>query len=298
MPNYSEWVDGYINFLMVEKGLSRNTITAYTADIQRFTEYLDHIAIDNWSDIELAVMLKYLIALRTSGLRARTRARHLIALRGFFQYLVNAGTLAHNPTRFIDLPKTGLSLPSVLSTTEMQRLLMAPDATTPRGARDRAMLELGYAAGLRVSELVHLKLNDINLEAAFVRLIGKGAKERVIPIGRHARDCLQHYLTVARHSLLRGRPSDVLFVARAGRAMTRQGFWKLIRKYGQQADIRKPVTPHGLRHAFASHLLEGGADLRVVQVMLGHADISTTQIYTHIARDQLRRQHSKYHPRG
>jgi len=198
----------------------------------------------------------------------------------------------------IDLPKSGLRLPEVLSFKDVEKLLSAPESAKPRGCRDAAMIELLYAAGLRVSELVNLKIQDANLEAGFVRVFGKGSKERVVPIGLYAKEKISLYLEASRPSLLKTLVSPYLFVGRAGKPMTRQGFWKLLRKYAQTAGINKNVSPHSLRHSFASHLLEGGADLRAVQVMLGHVDISTTQIYTHVARERLKSIHTQFHPRG
>jgi integrase/recombinase XerD len=204
----------------------------------------------------------------------------------------------YDPARLIDLPKSGLKLPDVLSVAEVELLLNMPDTGKPLGKRNAAMLELIYAAGLRVSELVNLKLLDLNLEACFVRVLGKGSKERVVPIGTCAKEKIDDYITIARPLLLKSQMSPYLFIARAGKPMTRQGFWKLLKQYARQGGIQKKITPHSLRHSFASHLLEGGADLRAVQIMLGHVDISTTQIYTHIAREHLRQMHEKYHPRG
>jgi integrase/recombinase XerD len=198
----------------------------------------------------------------------------------------------------VDLPRSGLKLPDVLSFNAIDQLLKAPDVDKPNGARDAAMLELMYAAGLRVSELVGVKVQDVNLEAGFVRVYGKGSKERVVPIGQHAIRAIRNFVEQARPQLLKKKASPYLFVARAGRPMTRQGFWKLIKRYALAAGIKQTISPHSLRHSFASHLLEGGADLRAVQIMLGHVDISTTQIYTHVAREQLKRLHQAYHPRG
>jgi integrase/recombinase XerD len=206
--------------------------------------------------------------------------------------------LQHDPARLVDLPKSGLKLPDVLSVEDVKRLLNSPDTNNPRGARDAAMLEILYAAGLRVSELVNLKVQDVNLDACFVRVLGKGSKERVVPFGLHAKNKITQFIKTARPRLLKNRVSGYLFVARAGKPMTRQGFWKRLKQYSQLAGIYKKITPHTLRHSFASHLLEGGADLRAVQVMLGHVDISTTQIYTHVAREHLKNMHKKYHPRG
>jgi len=291
-------VDRYINYLLVEKGLSATTIDAYSADLSRYTAYLTASGAGGVSDNDTQLLLRYLIDMRDEGLTPRSRARHLVSIRGFYRFLVQEKILPADPAALIDLPKSGLRLPDVLSVEEVKRLLDAPDMTRPAGFRDAAMLEMLYAAGLRVSELIRLKLLDVNLEAGFVRVFGKGARERVVPIGKHARDKLEEYLASFRPQLLKQSSSAYLFVARAGKPMTRQGFWKLLKKYALQADILKTVSPHSLRHSFASHLLEGGADLRTVQIMLGHVDIATTQIYTHVARDQLKKMHRRYHPRG
>jgi integrase/recombinase XerD len=239
-----------------------------------------------------------MIALRNAGLSARSRARHLVSIRGFYRFVVQEKMLKHDPARLVDLPKTSLKLPDVLSVEEVSHLLKAPDIKKPLGSRDCAMLELLYAAGLRVSELVNLKLQDVNLEAGFVRVLGKGSRERLVPIGLPAKEKIKSYIEKSRNALLKNKPSSYLFVARAAKPITRQGFWKLLRKYAAQAQLKKKVTPHSLRHSFASHLLEGGADLRTVQVMLGHVDIATTQIYTHVARQQLKALHERFHPRG
>jgi integrase/recombinase XerD len=221
-----------------------------------------------------------------------------VAIRGFYRFLSQEKILPLDPSKLVDLPKTTLKLPDVLSIPEVQRLLNAPDGPKPSRVRDAAMLELLYAAGLRVSELVHLRIQDVQLEAGFVRVIGKGSKERIVPIGQYAREKIKFYFEHARGRLVKDRSSAYLFVARAGRPLTRQGFWKLLRQYARTAGLFKKVTPHSLRHSFASHLLEGGADLRAVQIMLGHADISTTQIYTHVTRERLRELHRRFHPRG
>ena len=291
-------VDQYLNYLLVEKGLSKRTLESYSRDLSRYLAFLLANRVKHVSDSDTSLVLKHLIALRESGLGTRSRARHLVSIRGFYRFLVQENIVERDPTRRVELPKVSLKLPDVLSVKEVQLLLDAPDPKTPLGARDAAMIELLYAAGLRVSELVNLKLQDINLEAGFVRVFGKGSKERVVPIGNYARQTLAHYLETSRKKLLKNLVSAWLFVARAGKPMTRQGFWKLLRRYALKSGVKKKITPHSLRHSFATHLLEGGADLRAVQIMLGHVDISTTQIYTHVAKDHLREIHSKYHPRG
>lgn len=296
--NFDILADQYLNFLIVEKGLASNTISAYASDLMRFFEYSSQHHITKMEDTDTTLILKYMIDLRKEGLNASSRARHLITLRGFYQFLTQEKMLSHDPSTLIDLPKTGLKLPLVLTVADMDKLLAAPDEKNSRGARDAAMIELMYAAGLRVSELIHVKVQDVNLEVCFIRVFGKGAKERVVPIGRFAQKKINHYLQQARPMLLKHHSSQYLFIARAGNPMTRQGFWKLLKKYARSAGIQKDIKPHALRHSFATHLLEGGADLRSVQMMLGHADITTTQIYTHVARDRLREVHRAFHPRS
>jgi integrase/recombinase XerD len=291
-------VDRFINYLMVEKGLSANTIESYSLDLSGYLVFLKNSGINEISEQDTPNLLKYLIELRKNGLNARSRARHLVTIRGFYKFLVQEKIIGHDPAQMVDLPKLGLKLPDVLSVEEIQDLLKVPDLTTHRGQRDAAMLELLYAAGLRVSELIRLKIQDINLEAGFVRVFGKGSKERIVPIGHFAREKVLDYLTFGRPYLLKTYKSHYLFVARAGKPMTRQGFWKLVKQYASKAGLFKKITPHSFRHSFATHLLEAGADLRSVQLMLGHVDISTTQIYTHVVREQLQKLHEKCHPRG
>jgi len=291
-------VDQYLNYLLVEKGLSQKTIEAYSRDIGSYVTFLEDNRSATVSGEDTALILKHLIAMRDSGLSARSRARHLVSIRGLYRFLVQEKILVSDPARLVDLPKSGLKLPDVLTVKDITLLLSAPDTDKPAGLRDAAMLELLYAAGLRVSELIHLNVQNINLTGGYVRVFGKGSRERVVPIGLYAQKRVAHYLEKARPVLLKNTTSRFLFVARAGKPMTRQGFWKLLKRYATRATLKKKITPHSLRHSFASHLLEGGADLRAVQVMLGHVDISTTQIYTHVAREHLKKMHRKYHPRG
>jgi len=298
MATLNQLVDEYINFLLVEKGLSAATIDAYSRDLARYIRFLRANKIQGLAESDTTAILKYLLRLRDQGLGIRSRARHLVTIRGLYRFAVQEKLLKKDPARLVELPKSGVKLPDVLALPEIQKLLAAPDPKSAKGLRDAAMLELLYAAGLRVSELVSLKASAVNLEAGFVRVFGKGSKERVVPMGSHARKKIQTYWEYGRPQLLKTDVSPYLFVARAGNPMTRQGFWKLLKRYGTKAEIQKTITPHSLRHSFASHLLEGGADLRAVQMMLGHVDISTTQIYTHVARDHLKKMHEKYHPRG
>ncbi len=296
-PTLDDLMDQYVTYLLVEKGLSQNTLEAYTGDLKKFFDFLDMLRINDISLVGTSEILKHLISLRNQGVGPRSRGRNLVSIRGFFRFLLQEKVIESDPSKLVELPKTGLKLPDVLSIEEIETLLNAPDTNKATGIRNSAMLELLYAAGLRVSELVSVKLQDVNLEAGFVRVMGKGSKERVVPIGMYAKEKIGLYLRSARTVLLKNFSSPFLFVARAGKPMTRQGFWKLLKKYAVSANIQKKITPHSLRHSFASHLLEGGADLRAVQVMLGHVDISTTQIYTHVARNHLKRMHDKYHPR-
>ena len=291
-------IDQYLNYLLVEKGLSRSTLESYSRDLVRYQEFIQNSGARGISESDTALILKHMIALRNAGLGARSRARHLVSLRGFYRFAVQEKVLKHDPAALVDLPKTSLKLPDVLSVEEVSQLLSTPDPARPTGARDAAMLELLYAAGLRVSELVNLKLQNVNLESGFVRVFGKGSKERIVPIGFHAKEKIEYYLEHGRKTLLKNQISPYIFVARAAKPLTRQGFWKLLRRYGDLTQLNKKITPHSLRHSFATHLLEGGADLRAVQVMLGHVDISTTQIYTHVTRKHLKDLHKRFHPRG
>ncbi|RLB88153.1 MAG: site-specific tyrosine recombinase XerD [Deltaproteobacteria bacterium] len=293
-----ELVDRYIEYLIVEKGLSKNTIASYSADLAHYLEFLRAKGVARIADADTTFILKHLIDLRNAGLGSRSRARHLVTIRGFYRFLVQEKILESNPATMVDLPKPGRRLPHALKISEVIQLLESPDPSKPLGLRDAAMLELLYAAGLRISELVRMGTADVNLEACFVRVLGKGSKERVVPIGQVARKKLDAYLSSGRPAILKGRKSPYLFVTRSATPMTRQGFWKLFKEYAGRANIAQNISPHTLRHSFASHLLEAGADLRSVQLMLGHADISTTQIYTHVAQERLKTAHTRYHPRG
>lgn len=292
------FIDQFISHLRIERGLSDLSVEAYAADLTRYAGFLEENGFKAPGEDDTYAILKHMITLRDEGLGPRSRARHLVSIRSFYRFLAEEKLLSNDPSGLIDFPKTGVKLPDTLSVSEVKSLLNAPDPSTPRGMRDSAMIELLYAAGLRVSELINLEVRNIHLDAGIVRVFGKGSKERLVPMGRYAMDKLNIYLESGRPLLLKQHTSRTLFVARAGKPMTRQGFWKMLGKYTKIAGIDKRVSPHTLRHSFATHLLEGGADLRVVQVMLGHADISTTQIYTHITGDHLRSMHKAHHPRG
>ncbi len=288
----------YLDYLIIEKGLSDNSLSSYSADIVQFITFLEKNKIDTLDAVDTAVILAWMIDLSKKGLSAKSRARHLITVRGLYKFLLNEKLVSSNPVKHVDIPKTGLSLPKVMTIDEVGLLLDAPDTRKPRGIRDAAMMEIMYGAGLRVSELIQLKLQDVNLNANFVRVMGKGSKERMIPIGSCARAVTGKWISDGRPLLLKHASSSYLFVARAGNPMTRQAFWKIIKKHAMAANVARNITPHTLRHSFATHLLEGGADLRSVQTMLGHSDISTTQIYTHISREYLIKMHKKFHPRN
>jgi integrase/recombinase XerD len=289
----------FIDYIAVERGLARNTLEAYERDL---TLYLDYLKLSGVTEIEVttsAHVLAFMAAGKRSGKAASTLFRRQVAVRSFYKFLTEERIVAVNPTATMGTPKPGKKLPSALTTEEVERLLATPSVRTPAGIRDRAMLEVLYATGMRVSELLNLDLGSIHTGMGFVKALGKGSKERIIPIGRMAVSCLNDYLQTARGRLHKGqRAEDALFLSHLGTRMTRQGFWKIIKKYAREAGISHDLTPHTLRHSFATHLLEGGADLRAVQEMLGHADISTTQIYTHVAKTRLKEVYDRTHPRA
>ncbi|WP_333664837.1 site-specific tyrosine recombinase XerD [Desulfobacter postgatei] len=292
-----ELADAYMDYLTIEKGLSVNSITAYGTDLASYINYLSDNGIEEIRDADTTAILGWLVYLTRQGLSAKSRARYLVSIRGFYKYLAAEKLITANPLKDIDIPKTGRHLPGVISVNEVEALLNACEPTTAKGQRNLAMMEIMYGAGLRVSELVFLKVVDVNLDAGLVRVMGKGAKERIVPIGSKAKDAARLWLDQGRPMALKQLSSDFLFIARAGQPMTRQAFWKIIKKYALVAGIVRPISPHTLRHSFATHLIEGGADLRSVQTMLGHSDISTTQIYTHISREYLIKMHHEFHPR-
>ncbi len=293
-----ERLDQFLHYLIVEKGLSKNTIDAYGHNLNRFFTYLRKEGIDEVASVSRLVVRSFLLKLKKERLSTRSVVRNLVAIRTFFQFLIREGILENSPIEELESPKMAKTLPEILSLKEVEGLLEQPNPQTPLGIRDRAMLEVLYATGMRVSELTRLPLNQINLEAGFVLVFGKGSKERIIPLGIEAMKWVDLYLKVAREKLAKRKESPLLFINRLGTGMSRQQFWKNIKAYGRRAGIRKRISPHLLRHSFASHLLERGADLRSVQMMLGHVDISTTQIYTHVTGERLKKIHQRYHPRG
>ncbi len=293
-----ELQDRFLHYIVVEKGLSKNTIDAYSHGLNRFIDYLRKRGIQEISDVSKFDVRAFLLTLKKQGLSSKSVVRNLVAIRTFFQFLVREGILEANPIEELESPKIPKTLPEILTLREVEQLLEQPSCKTPMGIRDRTMLEVLYATGMRVSELTQLPINQVNLEAGYVIVFGKGSKERIVPLGSEAMKWIALYLKGSRERLAKGRESPCLFVNRMGRGMSRQQFWKSIKAYGRRAGIRKRITPHLLRHSFASHLLERGADLRSVQMMLGHADISTTQIYTHVTGERLKKIHQRYHPRG
>ena len=294
----NEQLDRFIDALWLESGLSDHTLSAYRRDLTGFTHWLNETASVYLPDASRSDVQAYLGFRVQQGASPRTTARLLSSMRRFYRYLVREGLREDEPTSDIDAPRMGRPLPVSLSEEQVSKLLQAPDLKTARGLRDRAMLELLYATGLRVSELVGLELHQINRQAGVVRVIGKGSKERLVPMGEEALFRIECYLDEGRPGLLRNSDSSVVFPGRAGKALTRQAFWYLIRRYAKQSGIHSHLSPHTLRHAFATHLLNHGADLRVVQMLLGHSDLSTTQIYTHVARERLNQLHKQHHPRG
>lgn len=297
MPGVDGHVDQFLTYLAAERGLSANTLEAYGRDLAAFAEVCARRGVRTASAAQPRDVVAFLDALQARGLSARSRARMLSAVRVLFRFLVREGVLATDPTRDLNLPRLDLRLPRSLAPDEVGALL-ADDGSKTIGRRDVAMIELLYATGLRVSELVALRVSQVNLEASYLTVVGKGRKERAVPIGRSARARLLAYLQDTRPALLRGRASTYLFPNRYGRALTRQAFWRRLRAATRRAGLAGRISPHTLRHAFATHLVDGGADVRAVQMMLGHADIATTQIYTHVAGDRLRAVHRKFHPRA
>jgi integrase/recombinase XerD len=285
----------YLHFCRAEKGLTANTLESYRRDLGQFAEYWKEPAPQS---VTLDTLRRYLDHLRTSGLSNRSIARHVTTIRGFFGFLLEEGEVTRSPAELLMAPKAGSALPKYLDHSNVDKLLESPPDGSATGLRDRAMLDLLYATGLRVSELIKLRVADLDELEGTLRVIGKGNKQRLIPVGRAALASIEQYRSMARLALLKGRVSPYLFVTARGTAMTRQGFWKLLRVRGQSAGIFRELSPHVLRHTFATHLLEGGADLRSVQTMLGHADIGTTQIYTHVMRSRLRQTVEQHHPRS
>ncbi|NLK52083.1 MAG: site-specific tyrosine recombinase XerD [Syntrophomonadaceae bacterium] len=291
-------VENFIYYLSIEKGLAPNTLTSYQLDLQQFYRYLQELQVGSWKEVSQGVIQGYIYSLQKKGRATSTISRHLAALKSYYQFLFTEGEVSRNPTSTLELPRLNRKLPQVLSVEEVDLLLNQPRIHTAIGMRDKAMLELLYATGLRVSEMIDLNLGDLDLEAGYLRCWGKGAKERIVPLGKVAVHFIEEYLAQARGKLVQGGFEVAFFVNHHGKRMSRQGFWKILKRYARKAQMDKPITPHTLRHSFATHLLENGADLRSVQEMLGHADIATTQIYTHLTRSHLKEVYTRAHPRA
>jgi integrase/recombinase XerD len=287
-------IDAFVDSLWLEDGLARNSLVAYRRDLQSLAAWQPGRELLDLTEADLQAYL----AAQFPRSRASTANRRMATLRRFYRWARRDGRIGSDPTVRLANARTGARFPKVLSEAQVEALLAAPDGETPLGLRDRAMLEVMYASGLRVSELVALRLIEVSASEGLVRVVGKGNKERIVPLGEQARDRLEAYLTRARPALLKGRACDAVFITTLGAAMSRQMFWRLVKRYAALGGISSPLSPHGLRHSFATHLLNHGADLRVVQLLLGHADISTTQIYTHVARERLKALHARHHPRG
>ena len=290
-------IDQFLDWIWLESGLSRHTISAYRTDLSQYSKWLA----ERKSDLARAnreQLLAYLAYRMEQGAKARSVARFLSTMKRYYQFAIQQKWITTNPVKDVVMPKVSGNLPKIISEQEVEKLLSAPDIRSDYGLRDRAMLETLYATGLRVSELVNLTLGEINLQAGVVRITGKGNKQRLVPMGQEAIHWLEKYLNSARQELLKKQITDSVFLSSRGKAMTRQAFWQLIKKYAAQVEIKSDLSPHTLRHAFATHLLNHGADLRTTQMLLGHSDLSTTQIYTHVAKERLKSLHAKHHPRG
>ncbi len=291
-------VDRFMNHVKVERGLSSNTVSAYSADLSKFLEHLLKSGIDNIEEIDEAVIISFLKHLQGEGISTRSSARALSTLRSFFKFLHQREVLSSHPMELMESPGFIKKLPEHLTQSEVEKLLATPNIDKPSGIRDKAMLETLYASGLRVSELLDLTLNDVNIEFGYLVTMGKGSKQRAVPIGGEALFWLERYINEVRPNFERGKRNKLIFLNQRGGGLSRQYFWKLIKTYAQSAMIAKVISPHTIRHSFATHLLAGGADIRSVQAMLGHADITTTEIYTHVDRSRLKKVHKKYHPRS
>ena len=294
--NINDLIDQFLNYMRVERGVSENTIEAYGRDLRGLADFVEKEGA-SCKKIDINILTNYITYL-SERLSRRSLARNISAIRTFFKFLVLEGVIQENPARFLEVPKVSKTLPGILNEHEIELLLNQPSASTPIGIRDKAMIELLYATGVRVSELVHLKISDVDLNVGYIKVKGKGAKERFVPIGEKAVSVLKEYIEKARSKFDKKRGSPYLFLNNRGKPFSRQGFWKMLKSYAKKAGIKKRITPHIIRHSFATHLIKNGADLRSVQMMLGHSDISTTQIYTHIDRSYLKEVYNRCHPRA
>lgn len=295
----NDHINDFIHFLIVERGLSNNTVVSYERDLKSYQKHLSEIQqVTSFNDVTRLHIIQFLKHLKEAGKSSKTIARHTASIRSFHQFLLREKQADQDPSVLIESPQLERSLPKILSLQEVEKLLDTPKLTNPFGYRDKAMLELLYATGIRVSEMINLNLTDAHLTMGFIRCYGKGNKERIVPIGRAATEALIAYIEKGRSKLINDQSTEALFINHHGKRISRQGFWKNLKKIALEADIKNELTPHTLRHSFATHLLENGADLRAVQEMLGHADISTTQIYTHVSKARLKDVYNQFHPRA
>lgn len=292
-----EFIETFLNYLSVERGLSNNTIVSYHKDLNLYMDFLKSTHIDALSKTTKTDVINFMLHQKNKGLSPNSISRRLTAIKVFYRFLIREKILKTDPTDSIDSPKLWKKIPDALSLDEVELLLNQPNGKDARGLRDKALLETIYATGMRISEASNLNIDNINLDIGFLRCFGKGNKERIIPLGRKAIECITDYLKTGRAHFLRKKESEFLFLSRLGKKLSRQSLWKIVKKYAKEAKIKKPIRPHVLRHSFATHLLERGADLRSVQEMLGHSNISTTQIYTHVTKDRLKSIHKMFHPR-
>ncbi|MDH7481789.1 MAG: site-specific tyrosine recombinase XerD [Armatimonadota bacterium] len=293
-----EAIQAFVDYVAIERGLSQNTVAAYARDLSQFAHYAAGKGINSPEGLSEEVLVGFLEELRKAGMSPSSISRKLSAIKTFCKFACREGLITIDFTSGVETTKSALRLPSILSIEEVSELLAQPDWRDPSGCRDKAMLEVLYATGIRVSELLSLRISDVNTSVGFLKCFGKGSKERIVPLGKVAIEYLERYLSTGRPKFARSGSSEFLFLTNRGRKMSRVGFWKLIKKYAAQAGITKNITPHTIRHSFATHLLQGGADLRSIQEMLGHANIATTQVYTHISREKLKQTYKKSHPRA
>ncbi len=293
-----EFIEEFLNYLSVERGLAKNTLLAYRRDLVKYAQYLSDKGKKKADQVQREDVTDFMFDLKKHGMSATTICRHLAAVKMYHRFLVRENLAKEDPTTLVDTPKIWKRVPSVLTQAEVSAMIEASVGRGWQAIRDHAILEMFYASGMRVSELSDLTLTSINFDVGFVRAVGKGSKERIIPLGKKAREAVAHYLTKSRAKALKAKSSDALFLSRLGRKLSRQAIWAVIKFYARKANVKKNIKPHTMRHTFATHLLEHGADLRSVQEMLGHADIATTQIYTHVDKERLKTVHKQFHPRG
>ncbi|MDK2820054.1 MAG: integrase/recombinase XerD [Clostridia bacterium] len=291
-------LDEYLYYLVVERGLAENTLQSYSTGLEQYIKYLKEAGVNSFNEVSRGLIVAYMVKMQQKGKSPATICQHLAALKSFHQFLLREKLVDNDPTANMESPRQSKKLPQILTVDEVEKLLAQPRLDTPAGLRDKAMLELLYATGLRVSELIKLTVDQVNLEGEFIRCMGKGSKERIVPMGQVACFYVRTYIEKGRGKLIKEKTEPALFVNQHGRSISRQGCWKIIKAYARAANLKKDITPHTLRHSFATHLLENGADLRSVQELLGHADIGTTQIYTHLTKKKIREVYDQTHPRA